>query len=241
MARYKERENEPLEEPGMEVLFEVLAEDPENGDVEDLPCRTLDNFVVFDQMNGNMVMSLEDIGEEGSDITIAGDVAALAASELDDSAEEPDDDDDDDEDNKLTMHRRAGGQPLRLSAIMYYEVHLTQRGESEIWVRTCFAWYKLLNPHPGYVHMYAPLYKIVYIAHQAVLRAAETPDLTISKFSKEVMQGTSDILSQLPPVSMNEFNKNRDLIMDEVHVCCGALGREHLLETPFLRALCREP
>ncbi|KAJ1947233.1 hypothetical protein FBU59_001898, partial [Linderina macrospora] len=244
MAAYKERANEPREVAGMEILYEVLAEDSENGESEDLPCRTLDNFVVFDQLNSNVVVSLEDIGDDGTDITIAGDVAALDASELDDITEEPDDADDDGDDegeSSLERHRKEGSQPLCLSAILYYEVHLTQRGESEIWVRTCYAWYKLLNPHPGYAYMYAPLYKVVYIAHQAVLRAAESPDLTIAKFTRDVLQGTSDILSHLPPISMNEFNKNRDMIADEVNVCCGALDRDHLLDTPFLQALCRGP
>ncbi|KAJ2340397.1 hypothetical protein GGF43_006421, partial [Coemansia sp. RSA 2618] len=273
MKRYQPVDAEEVEHPDLEVLNESPVGDCEAETNEDLPCRTLDNFVVFDLDRKNAVTELDELGLEGTDISISGNVEPLKALDLDGVAssgqddEDEDDEDDNDDDaerDDLACRNSAGStkassrasssdlaqangtacddgfaQRIRLSAILNYETYLTQTGETEIWVRTCFAWYKLLNPHPGYMAVYSPLYKSVYIAHQAIEHAKRNPTLTIAQFSRDLRESPSDIISRMAPITDGDFRKFRESIIEEIQICLESTDHLELLGTPLIQAICR--
>ncbi|KAJ2617877.1 hypothetical protein H4S08_000112 [Coemansia sp. RSA 1365] len=283
MRKYTSSADEEIEHPDLEVLNESSLDEGEAETTDDLPCRTLDNFVVFDQDDNNTVVELDDLGMEGTDITIAGNVEPLKASDLDRIAggdqEVAEDEDEDDEcagdgynsesratatvpngkdlasnqesisdadswttappgDSACVSGSDTFVQRIRLSAILNYETYLTQNGETEVWVRTCFAWYKLLNPHPGYVAIYSSLYKSVYIAHQAIVRSKTNPGLTIAQFIRELRESPNDIISRLSPITDGDFRKYRESIVEEIEICLEATGDLELIKTSLIRAIC---
>ncbi|KAJ2892513.1 hypothetical protein IWW38_003196, partial [Coemansia aciculifera] len=133
--------------------------------------------------------------------------------------------------------RSEFAQRIKLSAILNYETHLTKSGETEIWVRTCFAWYKLLNPDPAYASTYSTLYKTVYIAHQALLRCKTTSNLSVTQLIKDLRENPSDTISKFTPITDAEFRKYRDMIIDEIKIFVEASEQEELLNTPLIRAI----
>ncbi|KAJ2064821.1 hypothetical protein GGI08_002327 [Coemansia sp. S2] len=263
-------DDEEVEHDGLEVINESTPEDTGAETNDELPCRTLDNFVVFDEADGNIFSELEDIGMEYVDITISGNVEPIKATDLDsyfnyDQAEYDDDDEDDescavpnvsggsaavsDSENAVgTSKQKARARPARttseftqrikLSAILNYETHLTKSGETEIWVRTCFAWYKLLNPDPRYASIYSSMYKKVYIAHQALVRAKAGEKISIAQFVKELKANPGDTISSLAPISEGDMRKYRQSIIEEIQICAESTEQEELLETPLIRAIC---
>ncbi|KAJ1736235.1 hypothetical protein LPJ61_000019 [Coemansia biformis] len=295
MRFYTAPEDEEIEHADLEVLNESPPDDCEAELTDDLPCRVLDNFVVFDQDCGNAVADLDDVGLEGTDVTIAGNVEPLKASDADSGGdgalEALDEDEDDDEErgggNSSSCEAgydsesragaacgaksgkagakgsRAGGradswgasrsgsvecaggssssrftQHIRLSAMLNYETYVTPSDETEVWVRTCFAWYKLLNPHPGYMHIYSPLFKRVYMAHQAIARAKLGRTLTVAQFIRELRESPSDIVSRLPPITEGDFRKYREAIIEEIEICLEATGHLELMDAPLIRTIC---
>ncbi|KAJ2818184.1 hypothetical protein FBU31_005966, partial [Coemansia sp. 'formosensis'] len=161
---YVPLDDEEVEHDGLEVINENTPGDTDAETSDELPCRTLDNFVVFDEADGNVFSELEDIGMEYVDITISGNVEPIKATDLDsyfnyDQAEYDDDDDDEscavpnvsggsaavsDSEGSGAGKQKANARPARttseftqrikLSAILNYETHLTKSGETEIWV-----------------------------------------------------------------------------------------------------------
>ncbi|KAJ2279034.1 hypothetical protein J3F81_000148 [Coemansia sp. RSA 371] len=268
---YKPIDAEETEHEDMEVLNESPVGDSEAETNDDLPCRTLDNFVVFDLDNKNAVVELDELGLEDTDITISGNVEPLKSLDQDgvagdgqDEFDEDDEDDDDFESDNRSCGQAGSGtksvprssnwdstgtgtapckdgftQRIRLSAILNYETFMTPTGQTEIWVRTCFAWYKLLNPHPGYMAVYSPLYKSVYIAHQAIEHAKTNPTLSIAQFSRELRESPSDIVSSLTPITDGDFRKLRESIIEEIQICLESTDHMELLGTPLIQAICR--
>ncbi|KAJ2813882.1 hypothetical protein H4S07_000336 [Coemansia furcata] len=265
---YVPLDDEEVEHDGLEVINENTPGDTDAETSDELPCRTLDNFVVFDEADGNVFSELEDIGMEYVDITISGNVEPIKATDLDsyfnyDQAEYDDDDDDEscavlnvsggsaavsDSEGSGAGKQKAHARPARttseftqrikLSAILNYETHLTKSGETEIWVRTCFAWYKLLNPDPRYASIYSNMYKKVYIAHQALVRSKAGEKLTIAQFVKELQANPSDTISSLAPITEGDFRKYRQSIIEEIQICAESTEQEELLETPLIKAIC---
>ncbi|KAJ2507919.1 hypothetical protein IWW47_000876, partial [Coemansia sp. RSA 2052] len=273
---YVPLEDEEVEHEGLEVINESMPDDSSAETSDDLPCRTLDDFVVYDEADGNRFSELEDIGIEYGDVTISGNVGPIRATELDsyfdyDQAEYDDDDDGDDDDvNEESCSARnvpgssaansdaesstgagkqkararpvrasnAFTQRIKLSAILNYETHLTKSGETEIWVRTCFAWYRLLNPDPAYASIYSSMYKKVYIAHQALLRCKTIGNPSMAQLIKDLRENPSDTISNMAPITDSEFRKYRESIIEELRICADATEQEDLLDTPLIRAIC---
>ncbi|KAJ1981436.1 hypothetical protein H4R33_005251 [Dimargaris cristalligena] len=79
--------------------LEVVGEDPSDKPGGDLPCRILDNFIFYDLANRNLPISMDEIGQEGFDITASGDVEPIYDDGVHPDDENDDDDDDDDDDD----------------------------------------------------------------------------------------------------------------------------------------------
>ncbi|KAJ1737906.1 hypothetical protein LPJ72_000061 [Coemansia sp. Benny D160-2] len=261
-------DDEEIEHEGLEVLNETPPDEIEAGEADELPCRTLDNFTVFDQDNNNMIVDLSFLGAEGTDITISGDVESLDINELGeyyDTYQADIDEDDDFDDtgsnfdlerpgsasgfNDATCPRSAEHEPrssrfvhrIRLSAILRYETYMVKGGDTEVWVCTCFGWYKLLNPHPNYVAAYTPFYKSIFIAHQAIRQANTNPEMTLDDFAKKLRQNPCDVVSRLSPIVLGDMELLRELIVEELQSWIREPDQVDLFDTALISALCGIP
>ncbi|KAJ2869324.1 hypothetical protein GGI22_000329 [Coemansia erecta] len=262
-------DGEEIEHDKLEVLNETSPDEAEEGEADVYPCRTLDNFTIFDQDNGNMFIDLSFVGGEGTDVRIAGNVESLDINDLGDYADTyqadfDEDDDVDDTSSRIPFGGSGGGFPesqdascirstecgsrdnafvqrIRLSAILRYETHNINGAEPEIWVLTCFAWYKLLNPHPKYAPTYTPLYKSIYIAHQAIKHASVSPDMSLDDFAMVLRQNPSDVASMLSPIVSNDMNILREEIVEELQSWIREPDRAVLFDTALISALCGTP
>ncbi|KAJ2559373.1 hypothetical protein EV175_000373 [Coemansia sp. RSA 1933] len=266
-------DDEEIEHEKLEVFNETPQDEAGEGEADGLPCRTLDNFTIFDQDNKNAFINLSFLGADGTDITIAGNVESLDIDDLEDYSDtyqvDFDDDDDDDDDDfddpsgkagfgRSDSGRGSGGatcprstecesrnndfvQRIRLSAILRYETYLIKGGETEVWVLTCFGWYKLLNPHPSYAATYAPFYKSIHIAHQAIKHASVSPNMSLDEFARELRQNPSDVVSRLPPIVSSDMDLLREDIMEELQSWIREPEQITLFDTALISALCGVP
>ncbi|KAJ2725504.1 hypothetical protein GGI07_001260 [Coemansia sp. Benny D115] len=289
MKFYKIKEYEMEESENLEVIGETPANEIEGSSEDVIPCRSLDNFVIFDRFNNNAVIEPVDIYEEGVNMSISGFVGALNISETDDfvGLEDDDDDDDEEQDNidgcvggsrssakanrlsrsssatssgddqdlslsrgrigsssgscKITGFGESGNttQRINLSAILSCEAYQTKNGDTEIWVRTLFAWYKLLTPHPEYAYAFEPFYKTAYMAHQALRVAAEEPNLSIAQYIKRMKESSDSTIDCMTPISDSDFRKYRDDIIYEIDACAEASDISDRMVTPLIRSICR--
>ncbi|KAJ2227696.1 hypothetical protein GGF40_000060 [Coemansia sp. RSA 1286] len=294
LKRYNIGDDEMEEYAELEVMNETPPEEG-NDSVDGIPCRILNDFVIFDKNCNNSVVDIRDLFDDYVDLSISGDVSAMDMAELHGTYVVDDDDEDDDDDNddassvghngngdsamrttkgggasKQNCHsnhesdfesdcsgkgnmvgcgnKRAAGtgrtggfrQRIYLSAILNYESFRSANGATEIWVLTSFAWYKLLTPHPGYAHVYSPLYKTIYMAHQALILAEAEPRLTITQFVKRMRTSPDDTIASLSPITESDFRSNRDSIILEIEASVDAGDAAQLLVTPLIAAICRE-
>ncbi|KAJ1965875.1 hypothetical protein IWQ62_002557, partial [Dispira parvispora] len=181
----------PSEQEENENL-EIIGEEPPEGDEGDLPCRLLDNFVLYNTSKGNRMVSLEQIGEEGFDITASGDVEPIFADGIHPEDEDEDDDVEDEDDDQGSdtrektpedtingkgknpdlpvrgKRRSTPTQRIRLSAIFYFQEQYLDSGLSTIWLRTTFAWYKLCRPLAIYERYYLPIFMPIRITNLVI-------------------------------------------------------------------------
>ena len=107
--------------------FEVIGENTDR-DEDEIPCRLLDNFCLFDIQNDRYnVVDFELIGAEGMDVTAAGEVRPQKMEEDDDEYDEDDDNDDSSSDSQYPLPSTI--QRLQLSSLFTYEVHHSMEKE----------------------------------------------------------------------------------------------------------------
>ena len=179
-------------------------------DSENLPCRYLDMFTIYDNHDGKnkyKLATLDDIGMDGTDIVAVGWVRPMHAWELDGSPAADDDDDDDDDDNSddigLDVPGRDGKetdmpsmaranksrqqQRIRLSSIFsHYQTHTSPSNEPEIWLRTEFAYYKLGTPMDYYERLYTQIYKPFFLSNALIQCASSSPDMSLNEFIQAI-------------------------------------------------------
>ncbi|KAJ2377088.1 hypothetical protein GGI05_006916, partial [Coemansia sp. RSA 2603] len=263
MKRYVIGDDEREEEENMEVFNETPPSEQEAGAEDDKPCRSLNNFVIFDRNSGNEIVDLRDLFEDDVYFSISGDVEPINIGDMNDEDDAFDDDDQDndtDADSECAVQNIVGSshssmpatgrtsctsrpgefkQRIYLSAIMNYETFLSAKGDTEIWVLTSFAWYKLLFPHPGYAHLYAPLYKTVFMAHQALKIAKREPSISMTQYIKKMKETNNEIIDSMTPITDSDFKNNRDSVILEIEACADAGDFESILFTPLIQAICR--
>ncbi|KAI9769140.1 MAG: hypothetical protein M1840_004491 [Geoglossum simile] len=150
VSRYTTNPDEVIEDERLAIIDEDQDQDAELGGVADesLPCRTLTEWTLFDEENGQKLVGLDKIGEEGCDVRAVGVVrpVILNTHHLHNSQEQDEGDDEIDDDDNNSPERNTGHQILRLSAIFLWEVVMRGDGGFEIWLRTQYAFYHLLKP-----------------------------------------------------------------------------------------------
>ncbi|CAG8512544.1 12197_t:CDS:10 [Ambispora leptoticha] len=104
---------------------------------------------------------------------------------------------------------------LRASGLIEY----SQSGQSEIWLRTEFSWYKLVNPSDAYKSCFTPLFKKIRLANLIIQAMAASPDITYGAFL--------DSLKSPPSSSSNDNNEfelsitfNENDITSEISYIC---------------------
>ncbi|KAJ1917519.1 hypothetical protein H4219_003152 [Mycoemilia scoparia] len=235
VTKYEPMDEDIEECPQLEIIGEEEQEDF-NIDVygENLPCRYLDEFVVFDNMNGPnkyKLVSLDDIGCEGRDVVAVGWVRPMNISELsgeggdevdvDEDVDEDDDEEDMGEEDIETQSVGGSGkgkgickgsikskkstrQRLYLSSIYYYQTHVSPHGIPEIWLRTAFAFYKLGSPEDYYDRLYSPLFKPFYFAITLINQARHKSEMTLKQFVENINQTENQVLDSGPGTSEQE-------------------------------------
>ncbi|KAI8138541.1 S-adenosyl-L-methionine-dependent methyltransferase [Fennellomyces sp. T-0311] len=181
--------------------LEVIGEVDDEGDDDQRPMRTLNNFCLYDLSNGNRFASIDEIGAEGTDIVAFGDVAAIFV----------EDSDDEDDDEEPTVSETAN---VQLSAIFLWQIHLND-DVPELWLLTSFGWYKLVNPTEDYKPLYLPIFARTIIASVAEAELLDNPKITYPKF----LQKLQDTPNQLGlEITRADVEENADYVYQELEI-----------------------
>ncbi|KAJ3126613.1 hypothetical protein HK098_007368 [Nowakowskiella sp. JEL0407] len=185
--KYTPKEDEMLEDDNLEILNEDRSDLLEF----DIPCRNLDNFVIYDENNKNKLVSMMDYMKEKCSIVASGDVTAQGA-----DYEELVDEDDDEEldggesdefnDSSDPKPVRRFGQRVKLSSIFFAQddEEMIESGSPRIWLRTTYAFYRLLRP----AKEYEPYFKKIFIMFRAksaiIANVMQNDSITWEEFLK---------------------------------------------------------
>lgn len=139
---YISLEDELVEDEKLQVLDEEFVSGSDNYNfIEDstIPCRTLDNYTIFDANQRQRIVSWELIGEGNRDVRFVGEVKAI----LDNDNEENDDQESDSEEEdgvqgslekEMATTRVNMVQRVRSSAIFSWQDEITQNGRYFIYL-----------------------------------------------------------------------------------------------------------
>ncbi|KAI0333620.1 S-adenosyl-L-methionine-dependent methyltransferase [Cubamyces sp. BRFM 1775] len=163
---------------------------PEEED-DTVPMRTLDDFAVFDAETRAFIpferLLVWDDDADSATWVAVGTVDVVIESDSDD---EDEDGDEDDLDNMSDIG--AGSQKLRLSTILECDAHFVSKEHgafvinSNVYLRTKFAWYALRRPSTTY----APYYRQAWTLHHIVQGL-------LSTVNADYRAGPSHVLSSL--------------------------------------------
>ncbi|KZT51803.1 S-adenosyl-L-methionine-dependent methyltransferase [Calocera cornea HHB12733] len=140
-------------------------------DPDSIPVRILRDFIIYDELQQNRLVALDDIYESGTSVRAYGLVAAMTTEEGDE--EEPDPDDDDDEDASANPYEGEKTYELSLGAVWSYYIEPNPT-EPMILIKTQWAWYILDRPDDRYLPLYVDHWADLY---KARLVLARTPAL----------------------------------------------------------------
>ncbi|KAH0558938.1 hypothetical protein GP486_004436 [Trichoglossum hirsutum] len=209
VPRYITNPDEVIEDERLAIIDEDRDEEDtaelDGFNDESLPCRTLNEWSLFDEKNRQNLVGFEKIGEEGCDVRAVGVVrpVILNTHQLHSSQEQDEDDDDDDDEiddvgdeDELSGEggfkgSNKGHQILRLSAIFLWEVVMRGDGGFEIWLRTQYAFYHLLNPSEQMLPFV-----------NGILRRLSLSSIIISTLETNPEISSEDFLTQLQAKSL---------------------------------------
>ncbi|OLL21656.1 DNA (cytosine-5)-methyltransferase 1 [Neolecta irregularis DAH-3] len=188
----------------------------ERNERETLPCRTLDNFTLYDVVHGNRIVGLESIGDDGMDIRCSGIVKPIII----DPDDEPEDDDDEDflgDNGEPKEKQKMDQQIVKLSAIFFWEIIMEKSGESQIWLRTTFAYYRLLNPSIDMVKDFTPLARRLQLANLVIATLARDNNAGYEEFIEnikdEIQTGSSSISMKF---NEKDIKKESQYLLEEI-------------------------
>ncbi|KAJ9073954.1 hypothetical protein DSO57_1011172 [Entomophthora muscae] len=237
------------EEPESEQL-EILDEDPLDytADNNILPVRTLEDFYFYDAMSSNKLVSLDEVGADNRDVCGIGKVKASSEeTEYFDNGEDDENEDDDNIPDEATKEAAAEelSQVVRLSSIFYWEIKYTPCGSSLIWIRTTYAWYKLLYPNPEYARFYINILKRTRLANIVVNSMTNNPNITYDEFLRDlpVISEQCAAFPNSPPIRIRSIDLLRYIpyIKDEVEAHVQANDAFELLSVPLFEKLMGTP
>ncbi|CAG8457057.1 771_t:CDS:10 [Funneliformis caledonium] len=206
---YKDGEVEESE------TFELIGEDPVinqgasdgfEADKTSLPCRTLDEFTIYDVNYQNRAVSIEELDEEGRELHVSGIVKPIYY--------------------------------FRTSTIFYFQIEYLQDGQSEIWIRTQYAFYKLLKASEAYVPYFMPVFRKIRTANVIIEAIASNPEITYEQFL-DLLKNSSSFLSNSTTVEISEKDilKNIDYIYEELETWIDEKEAFGALSCPLLTSL----
>ncbi|KAJ3081819.1 hypothetical protein HK102_002107 [Quaeritorhiza haematococci] len=142
--------------------FEVIGED--EYDVEgELPCRNIDQYAFYDVKRNNRLVSIEELNEDGREIACSGIVTRQVENEEeeeeDDEEEEEEEEEEEDENEngeRIVKKKEKEVQRMKTSAIFTCEDEYLESGYPTIWIRTQYAFYRLLTPRQDYLPFIRP-------------------------------------------------------------------------------------
>ena len=104
----------------MDIIDED-QDDQEHQHDDDLPCRTLDQFCLYDIMHENEIVGMDDIGADGMEVRASGIVKPY----FEDGTNGKDDDVEDEEDENMV-------QRVKITSIFYWEIQMKPCGKRYI-------------------------------------------------------------------------------------------------------------
>ncbi|ORX99839.1 S-adenosyl-L-methionine-dependent methyltransferase [Basidiobolus meristosporus CBS 931.73] len=237
--------------PAEEILenehLEIFGEEPSEVDDLHIPCRTLDDFVIYDVARNNQIVSIEEIDEEGRELRASGNVQAIMVS--DDGPrdggnviEEEDDDEDFeiDENGDLNQTAPSRSQRVKLSTIFYWEVQLLDNGMSAIWLRTQYSWYKLVRPTEKYERFYIDIFKRIRLANLLITKMVNNTTATYQDFLSSMNQspvGSSNSDDIGVRFYEQDIINNIDYICEEINVYLEDQDDYTIFNSPLLHKL----
>nr|AOP04004.1 C-5 cytosine-specific DNA methylase [Rhizophagus irregularis] len=236
---YEYREGEVEESES----FELIGEDPVvnqgageefNADKASLPCRKLEEFTIYDANRKNKLVSIEELDEEGRELHVSGIVKPIFVGQDDEDLYDEYDDDD--------GPVRVPDQYFRTSTIFYFQIEYSQDGQSEIWIRTQYAFYKLLNASEAYVPYFMPVFKKIRTANVIIEAIASNPEITYDQFLELLKQppvaSSSSSLSNVE-ITEKDILNNIDYIYQELETWVDEKEAFGVLLCPLLTSLQR--
>ncbi|KAI8929735.1 hypothetical protein BC831DRAFT_547452 [Entophlyctis helioformis] len=177
--------------------FEVVGEDTEDFDELELPCRVLDDFCLYDETRGNVLVPPDAMQWDGTCVMGAGLVKALPLGWEDANGDDEDDDDDDDESVGDDGDRKNGDdgdggervrvqkdrrQRVELSAVFRWQPSYIETGSPLIWLQTQFAYYRLGRPSAAYEPIYREFYHRARVVSMVINTLCVNPAVTLEDF-----------------------------------------------------------
>ncbi|CAH1766238.1 12051_t:CDS:10, partial [Entrophospora sp. SA101] len=232
-------EHEKLELIGEDSFNEGCPPDGYDNVNYTIPCRTLDNFIIFDVNNKNRIASIEEIDDLGKELHAAGIVKAIYVDEDDEELIE----------DELSEELRLPDQQFRTTTIFHFQIEQLENSKSEIWIRTQFAFYKLLKPAEEYLRTFEPIYKKIRAANLTIETLASNSEITYEKFIKSIKESassspspsssSSQIGNELIKIKLTEKDiiNNIDYIAEEIQAWISEQSEFGILECPLLDTL----
>ncbi|KAK9679209.1 hypothetical protein K7432_016366, partial [Basidiobolus ranarum] len=227
--------------------LELFDEDISEVDEDRIPCRTLDNFVIYDVANSNQLVTIERIDDEGRELRASGIVRAIMVSggdpDIDENVDTEEQDNEDfeiDENGDLNQVDEFPILSVKLSTIFFWEVQLVDDGMSAIWLRTQYAWYKLVRPTEDYEKYYLPVFKRIRLANMLITKMVSQTETTYEQFIATMNQHQSSSLTS-ENIRVNfcetDITKNIDYICEEISVYLEDQEDYSILNSPLFHRL----
>ncbi|KAI7868026.1 S-adenosyl-L-methionine-dependent methyltransferase [Spinellus fusiger] len=237
---------EVIEDEKLEVIGEQAEEEEDDEEDEEdeekrtLPMRTLDNFVLYDIADNRRIRTLDDIGEGDMEICASGNLKAIfIGSEGDDEVDELDEGDDEDGDN---MSESAPATiSVQLTCIFFSQVYMNANGESEIWLQTQYAWYKLGRPSMQYKPFYDPAFARIRIANVAETVLTQDENTSYQAFFKRLtnIEGSSSRGSSDYSIKLREEDVKTHVgyVIEELGIWATEFDKLDILHQPLMERL----
>ncbi|KAL2916224.1 hypothetical protein HK105_204315 [Polyrhizophydium stewartii] len=175
---YVPRDNEVPEDE-----MELPDEFNEDLEADEIPCRDIDDFAIYDTNGGNALVLLDALEMPDTNVVGSGIARSLPANwnspDADDDADAADDEDD--EDGGGARSKRPGVR-VTLSSIFNWELSNVESGTPVVWIRTQFAYYRLATPCKEFETVFRPFYHRLRVISTLIRSIIADPTTTLDQF-----------------------------------------------------------
>lgn len=216
----------------------VLQEEENSDDAEqqesEKPCRTLDDFVIYDMSQKNLLTSLDSINDEDCELRAYGVCSACFAPDADEDAE------------GIVPEEMEELSQINLATTTLFSLEITWEtdGNPGIWVLTQFSWYKLLKPSKAYAPFYETILKKARIVNGLITGIMLDPTASLSALVERVIsfwKANDDPLVHQVEIAQSDIALYANYIIEEFQYY-GEENRINIVKSGFwteLKALAK--